>query len=133
MQGLKPWEDLPAFIDFVTDLCQQDLTQDDGADQIVFYDRGLFDALSGKAALLKTSITDLLPSAFPYSEPVFFAPPWSEIFENTADRRLSFEAAEEEAVRLRHDLDLLNIRTIELPRVSAELRADLVLRELGLS
>lgn len=132
LQGLKHWEDLPAFIDFVTGVCLQDLDQDFGADRTVFYDRGLFDALSGKAALLKTSVSELLPNTFPYSEPVFFAPTWPDIFENTADRRLALEVAEEEAIRLRRDLDLLNIQVVELPRVSAELRTDFVLSELGL-
>lgn len=131
--GPKPWEDIPAFVEAVTKLSHDDLQATRDIDGIVFFDRGLFDALSGKAEREKKAVSELLPAEFPYAEPVFFAPPWPEIFENTAERQLPFEVAHAETVRLRRDLDLLGVRTVELRKVSVTERVDLVLEELGLS
>lgn len=131
--GPKPWDDLSGFVEAVTQLCYDDLRRAQHKEETVFFDRGLLDALSGKAEREKRLVAELLPAPFPYAEPVFYAPPWPEIFENTPDRRLPFEVAEEEAIRLRRDLDLLNIKTLDLPRISAEMRVDFVLSELGLS
>ena len=130
--GPKPWEDLPGFVEAVTRLSREDLHRAKDKDGIVFFDRGLFDAVSGRAEGEERPLSELMPSPFPFAEPVFYAPPWPEIFENTPDRKLPFEAAEKEAIRLRRDLGQLGIRSIELPRMSVEKRVQIVLGELDL-
>lgn len=125
--GPKPWEDRLGFFEKVTALSRADLARDVSNDTPTFFDRGLLDALSGRAGREKVSISTLMPEPFPYAQPVFFAPPWPEIYETTEDRPHSFEMAVDEALRLRRHLIDLKIDTIELPKVRVEERAKLVL------
>lgn len=124
--GPKPWEDRSGFIDAVTALSRSDLALSAPVETPIFFDRGLFDALSGQAERKGVPIAKLMRDDFPYAEPVFFAPPWSEIFEKTEDRPHSFDFAKDEAERLRRDLRLLNIAVLELPKISVEERANFV-------
>ncbi|MEL6876575.1 MAG: AAA family ATPase [Pseudomonadota bacterium] len=126
--GPTPWEDRPGFIDAVVSLARKDLENLAPIDRPVFFDRGLFDALSGLAALRKVPLAELMPDGFRYAEPVFFAPPWPEIFEQTTDRPHSFQTALEEAARLRRDLKIMDIETIELPKIPVAQRTEYVLR-----
>ena len=125
--GPRPWEDRLGFFDTVTLLSFADLERSFPNTRCVFFDRGLLDALSGRAGREKASITTLMPDPFPYDEPVFFAPPWPEIYEATEDRPHPFEMALDEARRLRRDLDTLGLDVVELPQSSVEERANLVL------
>lgn len=125
--GPKPWDDRLGFFEKVTALSYADLERPVTEDTPTFFDRGLLDALSGRAGREKVSITTLMPDPFPYAQPVFFAPPWPDIFETTEDRPHSFEMAVDEALRLRRHLIELNIETIELPKTNVEERAQLVL------
>ena len=125
--GPKPWEDRLGFFEAVTRLSLADLERSFPDKTCVFFDRGLLDALSGRAGREKVSITTLMPDPFPYEEPVFFAPPWPEIYATTKDRPHSFELALDEARRLRRDLDTLGLDVVELPQSSVEDRAKLVL------
>lgn len=125
--GPKPWEDRLGFFEKVTAISYADLKHPVSKDKPTFFDRGVFDAMSGRAGREKVPITTLMPDPFPYAQPVFFAPPWPEIYQTTEDRPHSFEMAVDEALRLRRHLDELNVETIELPKVSVEDRAQLVL------
>lgn len=129
-EGPKPWEDRLGFFKAVTALSFADLEHPLPKDTPCFFDRGLLDALSGRAGRERVPITDLMPSVFPYTQPVFFAPPWPEIYESTQDRPHSFEMALDEAKRLRRDLDSLNLKVVELPKTSVEQRAEIVLRAI---
>lgn len=132
--GPTPWGNLSDFVESVTDLSLRDLNRAANVPGPIFFDRGLFDALSGKAQRLKVPLSSLMPTdKFPYAEPVFYAPPWPEIFKNTPERKLSFEAGREEAIRLRSDLELLGIGTIELPCLPVVQRVKYVLENLGLA
>ncbi|MDJ0978309.1 MAG: AAA family ATPase [Erythrobacter sp.] len=125
--GPKPWEDRLGFFEAVTAMSLADLDCPVPEDAPTFHDRGLFDALSGRASRTKVPITELIPSGFSYAQPVFFAPPWPEIYERTPDRPHSFEMARDEADRLRRDLTALKIGVVELPKASVEERVELVL------
>lgn len=130
--GPKPWEDRLGFFEAVTAMSYADLERPIPDDAPTFHDRGLLDALSGRAGRYKVSIATPMPDPFPYAEPVFFAPPWPEIYETTEDRPHSFEMALDEAQRLRRHLNELDIEVVDLPKVSVEERAKLVLsRVLG--
>lgn len=125
--GPRPWEDRLGFFDAVTKLSLGDLERQFPQDELVFFDRGLLDALSGRAGRKKVPLSEIMPPPFPYAQPVFFAPPWPEIYEQTEERPHSYEMALDEAQRLRRDLAALQIETVELPKVSVEERAELVL------
>ena len=129
--GPKPWEDRSGFIETVTAMSRADLERPLPSGNPTFFDRGLFDALSGRAEREKVPLASLMHPPFPYAAPVFFAPPWPEIFEQTDERPHSFEIALDEAQRLRRDLELLGIEFFELPRVSVEERAGFVLARIG--
>ena len=125
--GPKPWENRLGFFDAVTAIAEADLDKPLPQDAPTFFDRGLLDALSGRAHREKIPISALMPDPFPYDQPVFFAPPWPEIYEQTDDRPHTFEFALGEAERLRRDLDCLGITTLELPKLSVEERAQWML------
>jgi len=125
--GPKPWEDRLGFFEAVHRVSRQDLESTAEAPGAIFFDRGLFDALSGMASRRKVAISELIPGRFHYAEPVFYVPPWPEIYEQTEDRPHGFETALDETLRLRRDLATLGLEVIELPKVSVEQRADIVL------
>ncbi len=129
--GPAPWEDRLGFFDSVIRLSLSDLERQFPPDEPVFFDRGLFDALSGRAEREKVPLESLMPPPFPYTQPVFFAPPWPEIFEQTEERPHTYEVALDEALRLRRDLDALGLKVVELPKVSVEHRADIVLAAMN--
>lgn len=126
--GPAPWEDRLGFFDAVTALSKADLDAPLEGASPTFYDRGLFDALSGRAGRFDVAIGDLMSHPFPYAQPVFYAPPWPEIYKRTKDRRHSFEMALDEAHRLRRHLADLKIDAVELPKAPVEERARIVLR-----
>ena len=125
--GPAPWEDRPGFFKAVTAMARADLDTPVKDDAPTFFDRGLLDALSGRAARDKVPVSDLMPRPFPYAQPVFYAPPWPEIYEETDERRHSYAMALDEALRLRRDLDALQCEVVELPKLSVEERVHLVL------
>lgn len=129
--GPKPWNGLAPFLEAATAEAEEDLRSTQTAHANVFFDRGLFDAVSGLAMVQGMPVSHLMPHPFPYSQPVFFAPPWSGIFERTPDRQHSFETACEEAERLRRDLRELGIRLVDLPKVSVRARAEFVLTHIS--
>ncbi len=128
--GSPPWDDLNSFIDAVIKQSKADLEEYSDAKRPTFFDRGLFDALSGFAARNKVPLESLLPDDFSFTQPVFYVPPWPEIFVNTAERRLSMAVAIEEADRIERDLIAMNIDYVEVPKTSPEARADFVLSYL---
>lgn len=128
--GPLPWDDLTGFIDAVIKQSKADLEEYSDAKHPTFFDRGLFDALSGFAARNKVPLGNLLPDEFSFAQPVFYVPPWPEIFVNTAERRLSMAVAIEEAERIKRDLIAMNIDYVEVPKIAPEARADFVLSYL---
>ncbi|WP_328705911.1 AAA family ATPase [Erythrobacter rubeus] len=129
--GPKPWDNLDGFITAALELAQSDLEAARESENLTFFDRGVFDALSGLASRRRVDLKELLPQPFPYSEPVFYVPPWPEIYEKTEDRQLPIEAALEEAATLKRDLEQLGIAHVEVPKVPPEQRTDFVLSVLG--
>ena len=125
--GPAPWEDRLGFFEAVTTLSLADLDRPVPDDAPTFFDRGLFDALSGRAGRDKVPITEVMTGKFPYAQPVFYAPPWPEIYCQTSERRHSFEMALDEAERLRRDLTALNLEVVELPKEPVEARVELIL------
>ncbi|MEM9500658.1 MAG: AAA family ATPase [Pseudomonadota bacterium] len=129
--GPKPWEDRLGFFAAAHRVSLDDLANTADAKEPIFFDRGLFDALSGMASRRKVPISRLIQAEFHYAAPVFYVPPWPDIYEQTDDRPHGFEVALDEAKRLRRDLALLGIEVIELPRISVDRRAEIVLEAVA--
>ena len=67
-----------------------------------------------------------------YSSPVFFAPPWRDLYVQDDERPLPFEEAVREYNWLTIAYPARGYRLIPLPKTAVEARADFLLRALGL-
>lgn len=129
--GPYPWEAMAAFLEASAALALQDLLDAGAHDTPTFFDRGIFDAASGLAARRRIPIQNVLPERFPYALPVFFCPPWEEIYQTTKQRRHEFHTAQIEASQLRDDLACLDIECAVLPKISVSERCDWLLDRIA--
>ncbi len=127
-----PWLDLEAFLHKAVQKSQDDLRHAALHDGHVFFDRGLFDALSALAEV-RGSRSVLEPAAHPrFGKTVFLTPPWPEIYRTDAERQHGFDAAMGEYERLLQDYWAMGYEVIELPKISVAARADFILSKLGI-
>jgi predicted ATPase len=131
--GALPWIDGVAFAHRITALAQEDYDAARTLPGTVFFDRGLIDAavalqhLTGEAAL-----TDLA-ARYSYSNPVFLAPPWPELFVSDAERRHDLASAVAEYERLAAAYPALGYVVTLLPKVSVAERLAFILERVGTS
>ena len=131
--GPEPWNDYSGFLSAVLEVARADLLEGFNTTDVCVHDRGLFDALSALAEAEGTSLGEYLPSVFPYAQPVFFAPPWSDIYRTSESRRHSFEVAVRESLRLKRDLQQMGVNYLDLPQCSPQSRADFVMDQIAKS
>ncbi len=124
--GALPWSDPEAFLKRAVDLSLEDIQRAEALPGRIFFDRGLFDAASGLAALTGETWLERLALRGRFHPLVFLTPPWPEIYETDADRKHGLEAALEEYERLGRDYPAQGYTIVELPKVSVGERADLV-------
>jgi len=127
-----PWVDLHAFLWRAVEMAKADLTRTASSPNPVFYDRGLLDAAVGLRNSFGIPFHKTLGNRFPYSNRIFLAPPWRDIYARTADRQHSFEKATREFVRIRGAAEEMRLEIIELPRVDLQKRVRIVQSTLGL-
>jgi predicted ATPase len=99
---------------------------------VVFFDRGLVDAVAAVAHLTGTLPPEAEGLNARYAQTVFLVPPWPEIYGQDAARRHAFTAAAAEYERLRAFYPRFGYRPVILPRVPVAARVALVLDRLGL-
>lgn len=126
--GIKPWDDLPGFLQQAIGLSLADL--DLCPPGLTVFDRGLGDAV---AALERLSgrphpLRDRVRAAF--HRLVFIAPPWPEIHQQTAERRHGWAEAVAEFQALGAFYPALGFTVATLPKLPVDQRADFVLSEL---
>jgi predicted ATPase len=125
-----PWADAQAFLLRAIEMSLADRHAAANRDGWVFFDRGLIDAISGleyvtgEPALAEYGVTHR------YHSTVFLTPPWPEIYETDAERKHDFAQATTEYARLVRDFARLGYRTLEVPKLPVEERADFVLSRL---
>ena len=124
-----PWVDMKAFALQAVKMAKSDLLVAQHIDGIVFFDRGLIDAAVALAHSGGPTIEETLGETQAYWKRVFVVPPWRELFANDAERRHNFEAAVQEHLRIEEALDALGYMRTELPKVSVQERAEIVLKE----
>ena len=127
-----PWVDLHAFLWRAVEMAKADLTRMASRPNPVFYDRGLLDAAVGLKSSFGVPFHKTLGNRFPYSNRIFLAPPWRDIYATTLDRRHSFEDATREYDRIRGAAEELRLKINELPRVDVQARVRFVQSNLGL-
>jgi predicted ATPase len=98
----------------------------------IIFDRGVLDYV-GYAYRTNTPISEELHQAalsLVYNKKVFLAPPWEEIYCNDTERKQSFEEALEVYADLFKIYSDFGYEIIELPKASAESRADFVISHM---
>ena len=130
-----PWCDMELFIEHTIALATADLaTVTDMPEQVVFFDRGLIDALAAHARLHPEQTTLTASQAEHYYDPcVFLTPPWPEIYEENDERQHSLEAAEVEYQHLLQVYTQLGYDIHLLPKTSVQQRVAFVLHHLALT
>ena len=94
-----------------------------------FFDRSFIDAISflkHSSGTISQEHSNLLREKR-YAETVFLTPPWPEVFENDAERQLSFDLAVEEYQRLVQSYSEFGYSPIVLPKTSIDERAEFVM------
>ncbi|MEQ9316670.1 MAG: AAA family ATPase [Henriciella sp.] len=129
-----PWINAAAFVAKAIDYASDSLKRARHIGGPVFFDRSAIDALAHFERLSITPAPDLKAKgeACLYSRPVFFAPPWPELYQQDEERPLPFEEAVREYDWLKIAYPKRGYRLIELPKVGVEARADFVLTSMGL-
>lgn len=98
-----------------------------------FFDRGIPE-LVGYLRLVGLAVPEHFRRAAHlcrYSDPVFLAPPWAEIYRKDVDRQQDFAEAIATCEAVRAAYAEFGYRLVELPRAGVEARAGLVLRHCG--
>ena len=102
-----------------------------GADAAVFFDRGIPD-LIGYARLFGLDPSEMTTAAkrYRYSDVVFALPSWSDIYTTDADRRMTFEQADDFG-RIVHQIYVeLGYTVVVVPRVTVGERARSIVETL---
>ena len=127
--GALPWVDMPAFAQRTTELALRDYERAANLSGIVFFDRGLIDAIAALEYATGHRIFDR-DAQHRYNSRVFFAPPWPEIYVQDDERRHDFSDAINEYDRLLSTYKSLNYCIELLPKCSVEERADFILERV---
>lgn len=131
---ILPWLDMRSF---VCRLSQDSIKQFDHVNDLdgpVFFDRGFVEVLAhwrSSDSLAFVAFKDDV-GARRYSDPVFVAPPWPELFVHDAERRHDFSAATEEYHSICETLSDFNYRQIEIPRMPVRDRVEFIMKQLDI-
>jgi predicted ATPase len=128
-----PWIDGIGFARRISALAKQDYNAARARPGPVFFDRGLIDAAVALEHLTGEPILADLAIRHRYSNPVFLAPPWPELFASDAERRHDFTSAVTEYSRLAAAYPALGYDVILLPKVSVAKRLAFILERVGTS
>ncbi len=125
-----PWNDLGTFARAALDMACVDHERASNQKGIVFFDRGVVDAMTALEKADGVPLSAELADRYRYDDRMFLAPPWPEIFTNNAERRHGFHAAVDEYERLTAAYAKLGYECRLLPRTSITGRADVILEWL---
>jgi predicted ATPase len=128
-----PWADATAFVRRITALAKEDHETARTLSGPVFFDRGLIDAAVALEHLTGEKVLADLAARHRYSNPVFLAPPWPELFASDAERRHDFASAVAEYERLAATYPALGYDVTLLPKVSVAERLAFILEQVGTS
>jgi predicted ATPase len=127
-----PWGNTARYVEIMLSRSIAEFTRHSGARQPTFFDRGIPDVLC------YARLIDLQPdeiqracNGYRYNRLVFMAPPWEEIYTMDAERKQTFAEAIETHRVMEQSYRDCAYEVVELPRVSAERRAEFVLRQIS--
>jgi predicted ATPase len=122
---------LEAFARRAIEVALADLEETAGRAGWVFFDRSLVDAVTALNHVTADPAAERMRLVHRYYPTVFMTPPWPEIITPDPERKLGWAEAVAEYERLMLAYPKLGYRTVVLPKVSVEERADAVLTELA--
>ena len=127
-----PDRDYRAFVELCVSRAIGHMRAATATESIVFFDRGIIDAISF-LDYRGVPIPDHLQAAaerFRYDRTVFFVPPWPEIFRNDTERAHSFEDAQAQYAVLLKTYERFGYARTIVPKASIAERADFVLHSV---
>lgn len=127
-----PWVDMKAFAHRAIEIAYTDLASAKKQVGFVFFDRGLVDAAVALEFAGGESVRKTLGDRLHYSQTVFLAPPWPEIFAQDEERRHGIQSATDEFYRLETALLDLGYDVCLLPKCSVNERVNFVSKNLGI-
>lgn len=127
-----PWTDMKTFLRRTLDLAIADHEAAGAQDGLVFFDRGVVDALVALEHL-SGEVPDRLADRYRYAGTVYLAPPWPEIFTTDMARRHGMDEAKAEYDRLWCAFPAFGYRAALLPKTSVADRAAYLLSALSAS
>jgi predicted ATPase len=127
-----PWNDPVVFAETAVELALTDYRGALTSHGIVFFDRGLIDALLGLSHYSGKPVATEVVEAHRFHRKVYLAPPWPEIHVRDAERRHGFDEAVAEYERLMAGYPRLGYEVEVLPKLPVGERADWLMGRLGL-
>ncbi|MCF6326636.1 MAG: AAA family ATPase [Devosiaceae bacterium] len=125
-----PWGNMASFANRAVEMSRSDLLLAHHKSGIVFFDRGLVDAAVALQHASGLPYQETLGQKRHYSDVVFLAPPWPDIYSCDKDRRHDFNTAIDEFERLQAAFIDLGYNTQLLPKTPVTQRAEFVLKTL---
>jgi predicted ATPase len=111
--GLVPWDNLAAFAQECSERMRAQIAESSRPGRC-FFDRGLPDLIGYLSHGGHRAPDEWRDASAAYASPVFFAPPWRDIFVNDAERPQSFAQAQELSVHIRRAYLDCGFRVTEL-------------------
>jgi predicted ATPase len=129
--GLVPWGDLAAFAQECSERMRAQIAGSSRPGRC-FFDRGLPDLIGYLSHGGRTAPDAWRAASSAYASPVFFAPPWREIFVNDTERPQSFAEAQELGAHIRRAYLDCGFRVVELLKGSVSERRRQILEHLAI-
>ena len=126
-----PWLNMPLFLERAIKLAANDFDRSISVSAPVFYDRSLVDLILAYKHFTGSAKFDRYLETKRYSQTVFLAPPWEEIYVTDVARQHSFESAAEEYERLKIGYPSLGYDIEILPKTDVKSRVEFILNALG--
>ena len=122
--GALPWSDARGFVELAASRALHQRISAGREGRVVFFDRGIIDALSflEHLGLAVPAHLEAAAQRLRYASTVFMTPPWREIFRNDPQRPHSFEDAVANYASLRRTYQRLGYRLVELPKEPLDTR-----------
>jgi predicted ATPase len=132
-RGLSPRPDPYAFAQEALRLDIENFAHHDATPGLVFFERGVLDALCGldRVTPMNESELNAWLSKCQYCSKVFVLPPWQAIYVNDAERDHTFEHAESVSRIAQDWYHRCGYQVLEVPKVSVPQRCAFVLDALA--
>ena len=130
-----PWRDPALFAELMLSWEMRSYQIAQSAPGTVFFDRGVLDVVA-YLRLTGVPVPHYMRRAsnlFQYSQSVFIAPPWKEIFHEDRERKQTFEEAVRTYETLVQTYREYDYKLVEIPRVSVDERVRFILNAVGAS